>query len=214
LEEVFHIFAYLKSHSKSALVFDHTSPVFDESRFTSCDWSEYYPDAKEAEPPRAPELLGNAMTMTCFVDADHAGCLETRRSHTGVIIFLQKAPIIWYSKRQNTVESSTFGSEFVAMKTAVELTISLRYKVRMMGIPLDGPTNVFCDNESVFKNVTKPESTLKKKHNSIAYHKVRESVAAKIIRIAWEDGRFNLADVLTKLMAGPRLRQLISCILE
>ena len=154
------------------------------------------------------------MTMTCFVDADHAGCLETRRSHTGVMIFLQKAPIIWYSKRQNTVESSTFGSEFVAMKTAVELITSLRYKLRMMGIPVDGPTNVFCDNESVFKNATKPESTLKKKHNSIAYHKTREAVAAGIIRIAWEDGRFNLADVLTKLMPGPKLKQLISCILD
>jgi hypothetical protein len=152
--------------------------------------------------------------MTCFVDADHAGCHETRRSHTGIIIFLQRTPITWYSKRQNTVESSTFGSEFVAMKTAIEQIEALRYKLRMMGIPVDGPTSVFCDNESVFKNVTKPESTLKKKHNAIAYHRVREAVAAGIVRIAWEDGRFNLADVLTKLMPGPRLRQLISCILH
>ena len=154
------------------------------------------------------------MTMSCFVDADHAGCRETRRSHTGIIIFLQRAPITWYSKRQNTVETSSFGSEFVAMKTAVEQVEALRYKLRMMGIPVNGPTNVFCDNESVFRNTTKPESVLKKKHNAIAYHRTREAIAAGIVRIAWEDGRFNIADVLTKLMPGPKLRQLISCILD
>ena len=214
LEEAFHIFAYLKAHNRSALVFDPTTLVFDEERFPKCDWKEYYPDAAEPVPPKAPELLGKAMTMTCFVDADHAGCHETRRSHTGIIIFLQKAPIIWYSKRQNTVESSSFGSEFVAMKTAIKQVEGLRYKMRMMGIPVDGPTNVFCDNESVFRNATRPESTLKKKHNAIAYHRTREAVAAGIVRIAWEDGRFNLADVLTKLLAGPKLRQLISCSLD
>ena len=154
------------------------------------------------------------MTMSCFVDADHAGCRETRRSHTGVLIFLQRAPILWCSKRQNTVESSTFGSEFVAMKTAIELIEGLRCKLRMMGMPVNGPTNVFCDNESVFKNATRPESTLKKKHNAIACHRTREACAAGVVRIAWEDGRFNIADVLTKLVSGPRLKQLISHILD
>ena len=213
LEEALHIFAYLKRYDRSAIVFDPTTPQFDESRFTECDWSEYYPGAHEPTPPRAPDLLGKPITMTCFVDADHAGCRETRRSHTGVLIFLQRTPIIWYSKRQNTVESSSFGSEFCAMKTAVELIEGLRYKLRMMGIPVNGPTNVFCDNESVFKNASKPESVLKKKHNAIAYHRTREAIAADIIRLAWEDGRFNLADVLTKNLAGPKLRDLISRIL-
>jgi hypothetical protein len=57
--------------------------------------------------------------MTCFVDADHAGYRVTRRSHTGVLIFVNRAPILWFSKRQNTVEASTFGSEFIVAKTAV-----------------------------------------------------------------------------------------------
>jgi hypothetical protein len=213
LEEAIHIFAYLKAHDRSSVVMDDSLPSFDESRFVKCDWSEYYPGACEPEPPRAPELRGNSVTTTCFVDADHAGCQETRRSHTGIILFLQKAPISWYSKRQNTVESSTFGSEFVAMKTAIEQCEALRYKLRMMGIPVDGATNVFCDNESVFKNASKPESTLKKKHNAIAYHRTREAIAAGIVRLAWEDGRFNIADILTKLMPGPKLKALISSIL-
>ena len=82
----------------------------------------------------------------------------------------------------------------------MELTEALCYKLRMFGTPLDGPTNVYCDNEVVTKNVTNPESTLKKKHNSIAYHRTREAVAAGMIRVTKEDGTTNLADVLTKLL--------------
>ena len=89
----------------------------------------------------------------------------------------------------------------------------LRYKLRMMGVGLNGPTNVFCDNESVVTNVTKPESTLKKKHNAIAYHRVREAQAAGTCRIAKEDGETNLADILTKCLPGPRLRMLSGRIL-
>lgn len=115
---------------------------------------------------------------------------------------------MWYSKRQNTVESSTFGSEFVAMRVAIEMIEGLRYKLRMMGIPIDGPTNVFCDNAAVVRNSTAPESVLKKKHNAIAYHRAREAVAAGTIRIAKEDGETNLSDLLTKCLPGPRLRTL------
>ena len=78
----------------------------------------------------------------------------------------------------------------------------------MMGVEVAGPTNVFCDNESVVMNATQPELTLKKKHNAIAYHRVREAQAAQIIRVAKEDGLSNLADILTKIVPGPRLREL------
>ena len=124
-----------------------------------------------------------------------------------------KAPIIWYSKRQNIVETSTFGSEFCAMKTAIDMIEGLRYKLRMMGIPILGPTSVFCDNESFVKNSTTPESTLKKRHNAIAYHCAREAQAANIIHVAWESGDTQIADLLTKLMPGPRLKDLIGYVL-
>jgi hypothetical protein len=97
-----------------------------------------------------------------FVDADHAGDKVTRRSHTGIILFCNRAPIVWYSKQQNTVETSTFGSQFIAARIAVELIESLRYKLRMFGVPIDGPANVYCDNDSVCNNATKPETTLKR----------------------------------------------------
>ena len=140
------------------------------------------------------------MSTHCFVDANHAGNKVTRRSQTGILIFCCMAPIMWHSKRQNTVETSTFGSEFTALKNAVELVEALRYKLRMFGIPIEGPTNVFCDNESVYKNVSTPESVLKRKHHSIAYHRCRESVAANTLRLAKEPTETNLADLFTKLL--------------
>ena len=198
LQQVYHVFAFLKNKPKRTLAFDPQHPDIDESRFVKCDWHDFYRGAKEPIPGDAPEPRGNVVSTHCFVDADHAGNRVTRRSQSGILLFVNRAPAIWYSKSQNTVETSTFGSEFVAMRIAVELVESLRYKLRMFGVPIEGPTNVFCDNEAVTKNVINPESTLKKKHNSIAYHRAREAVAAGTIRVTKEDGKTNLADVLTK----------------
>ena len=70
------------------------------------------------------------------------------------------------------------------MKNAVELVTAIRYKLRMFGVPVDGPTDMFCDNEAVYKNSPTPESVLSKKHHSVAYHNCREAVASVICRIA------------------------------
>jgi hypothetical protein len=213
LEQALHIFSYLKYHTTSHLVFDPNYISWENASFQTHDCKEFYHDAKEAIPPNAPEPRGHVVQMNAFVDANHAGNKLTRRSHTGIIIYLNCSPILWYSKAQSTVESSTFGSEFIAMRIMVELLESMRYKLRMMGIPIDGPANVFCDNKSVVTNATVPTSTLKKKHNSIAYHRVREAVAAGILQIAKVHTSENLADLLTKSLAGPQLKQLIQKIL-
>ena len=156
-----------------------------------------------------PKPCGHSVQINCFVDADHAGDVVSRRSHTGIIIFVNRAPIIWYSKRQNTVETSTFGSEFIALRIAMELIEGLRYKLQMLGIPLDGPANVFGDNQSIINNATIPESPLKKKHVAICYHRVREACAGGVIRIAKEDTKSNLADVLTKNLDRERHKSLV-----
>lgn len=129
------------------------------------------------------------------------------------MIYVNRAPIIWHSKRQNTVESSTFGSEIVAVKNAIELIESLRYKLRMFGVEIDGPTDLFCDNEAVVKNCSNPVSTLKKKHHSIAYHRNREAVAAGTVRIAKEDSATNLADIFTKVMGAKQREPILDRIM-
>jgi hypothetical protein len=151
--------------------------------------------------------------INVFVDANHAGNRLTRRSHTGILIYLNRSPIIWYSKAQKTVESSTFGSEFVALHAATETIKALRYKLRMMGIPLDGPANVLVDNYSVTKNSTIPHSMLQPKHNAICYHCVCEAVAAQIIQIAYIPSAENLADLFTKITGENKWKEFCSKLL-
>ena len=159
---------------------------------------DYYRGAKEEIPSRIPKPRGRAVQVTAIVDASHAHNKVTRRSHTGYVTFINRAPILWYSKRQNTVESSTFSSEFIAMKTCVEIIIGLRFKLRMFGIPLYDPADVLCDNQAVVNNSSKVESKLNKKHSSVAYHATRWAVAAGIIRVGKIHSNENLADAFTK----------------
>ena len=188
---VLQIFAYLKSHLNSRLVLDPVVKDWLDREWVSMDWLEFYLDATETLPLNALEPRGVPMQMNVFMDAAHATDLVTRCSVTGILIFLMGAPIKWYSKCQNTIESSTFGLEFVAAKIMVEIVNGLCYKLHMMGIPLDGPANGFCDNNSIIMNASNPASTLKKKHNSIIYHKVRESAAARTIRFTFKPGKSN-----------------------
>ena len=136
--------------------------------------------------------------MMAYVDLDHAGHAITRQSRTGYIVYLNKSPIYWTSKKQPSVQTSSFGSEFIAMKECCEYVRGLRYKVRMMGIPCDFPCYIYGDNKSVLVNSSKCTSTLKKKSCSIAYHFVREGVACDEWRVEYIPTDRNIADLLTK----------------
>ena len=157
-----------------------------------------------------PTNLGNTLDITCVVDSDHAGNVVTRRSHTGIIIFINNAPVIWFSKKQNRVESSSFGSEFVALRIARDLIVGLRYKLRIFGVPIVGSASVLCDNQGVVKNTRLPDSVISKRHNAINYNVFREAVAAGIIRVGKEDGQTNLADAFTKMLLRNRRFDLFS----
>ena len=130
-----------------------------------------------------PEVLGKYVVIKAYMDADHSVNMENRRSHCGIIIYVNNEPIIWYSKRQNKVEASISGSEFVTHRIATEMIEALRYKLRCFGIPVEGPAEAFCDNMSVFNNSSIPTSALNKRHNAICYHMVREDQAAGILRV-------------------------------
>ena len=213
LEAVYHVFAYLNKHEKSSLIFDPTDPIPITPTMAKPDWSSFYDDLEEELPPRMPEPLGNPVNIHAFVDANHAGNVVTRRSHTGILIFVQNSPILWVSRRQNTVETSTFGSEFVALRHAKDVIVALRYKLRMFGVPLEGPAQVYCDNQGVVKNTSIPESVLSKKHNAINYHAVREAAAAGVLQVHKEDTATNLADLFTKVLPTDRRRELLGSIL-
>ena len=216
LNQALHMFKYLDLHCSNELKFDPKEYIVDDKSFNEAKekmkaMASLYIEAKEEIPPNAPKPRGRAIQINCFVDSDHAGDEVTRRSHTGILMH-RNAPISWYSKKQATVESSTYRSEFVALRITSEQIISLRYKLHMFRIPIDGYANTFCDKESVFKNASFAESQLKNKHNSICFHQVRECVASMIMMSFKVDTKFNLSDILTKSLASYKrlaLRKLI-----
>ena len=202
LEQLLHIFAFLKKHPKITLYLSPELPRIDYGKFWTNkeDFSEIYCDAEELLPHRMPEPRGRNVVTTAFVDASHAAKKVTQCSHTGFVIFINRAPILWYSKRQQTVETSTFSAEFIALKACLEAIEHLRFKLRCFGVPMPQgePTHVFCDNDSVVKNTTNVESTLNKKHSSVAYHHCRWSVAAGVITLAHISTHDNITDCFTK----------------
>jgi hypothetical protein len=106
-----------------------------------------------------------------------------------------------------------FGDEFVAMKKGIETTRGLRYKLRMMGVAIDGPTYVYGDNMSVVHNTQRPDSVLKKKSNAICYHAVQESDLMGKSIIGHIPSVNNPAEICTKAVPGGQKRDHLSGLL-
>jgi hypothetical protein len=85
LQQVFHLFAYLKHHKHLRMVFDNTEPIFDENAFRVCNWSEFYPDVEKVIPHNALEVRGNGVVTSTFIDLDHAGCKAMRRNKVPIL---------------------------------------------------------------------------------------------------------------------------------
>mmetsp|Transcript_5466 Transcript_5466/g.8359 ORF Transcript_5466/g.8359 Transcript_5466/m.8359 type:complete len:172 (-) Transcript_5466:229-744(-) len=156
-------------------------------------------------PHRMPKPRGRTVITTAYVDASFG---PNKKTHTGFIIFVNQAPIKWYSKKQQTIESIAFSAQYIALKTCVEEIEYVRFKLRMFGIPLvgdhennDHATNIYCDNEAVVKNNTNVESILSEKHSSCAYNFTRWQVAAGVVTIGWVPTKDNLSDPFTKKLA-------------
>jgi hypothetical protein len=110
------------------MVFHDGYVNWNDNDFPIFDWIDFYREAEEEIPPDAPEPREIPVQINAFVDADHAGNKITCHSQTDILIYLNTAPIILYSKAQKTVETSTLGSEFVALHIATELIEGLQYK--------------------------------------------------------------------------------------
>ena len=210
LAQVLHIFAYLRKYHNTELVYDLSDPVVEQDVFEQRDWtsSEFGAvQGKEEVPSNMSEPRGLGFVMCAKVDAEHASDMITRHSRSGFLVYLNCAPIYWWSKKQNSVESSSFGSKFIAMKQGCEYVRGLRYKLRMMGIPCEDPTFIYGDNQSVLVNTTIPNSTLKKKSQSITYHFVQEGAAWDEWRMTYINTQENEADLLTKQLPSGEKRK-------
>ena len=154
LDHVIYMFSYLKSHHNSRSVLDPTYPDINMDYFKRHNWKKFYGDVRESIPTNTPRLIGKEFIIHAFVDADFAGDSLTRRSRSGFLVMLNSAPLFWFSKKQSSMETSSFGSEFVAMRQCCEYLKGLRYKLRMMGIPVNNPCFIYCDYQLVLWNTT------------------------------------------------------------
>lgn len=178
---------------------DPSDPSLEDFKFVEHNWTGLYPDAEEAIDPDAPPCLsGKELQVTIFVDASHASDLDTRRSVSSYLVFVGKTIIASYSKRQNTVETSTYSSELVAFRAAVDKAIAVRFNLRALGLKVTKPVVMLCNSSSVCSNLQLPSSTLKKKHQAVAWHRCREAVAMGIVKVAHVCSDYNLADLGTK----------------
>ena len=119
-----------------------------------------YGNVQEEIPNDIPTPLGGYVRITHYVDANLYHDKLTGRSVTGVLDYLNQTPIDWYSKKQSTVETATYGSEFVASRTCVERDIDLRMLLRYLGVPIRKTALMFGDNESVVNSSSAPHAKL------------------------------------------------------
>ena len=135
-----------------------------------------YDDVHEILPDDMPEPHHKAVVTTVTMDANLNHCLATCKSLTGCLYFVNKTSVDWYSKKQATVETATYGSEFVAAKSATEQIMD-----KISWAPIGSKSVLFGGNRSVVTSATIPHSTLTKHHNILAFHRVRDAIAAKLM---------------------------------
>jgi hypothetical protein len=199
LERVKRIFGYISKMRHAAIRVRTEEPDYSDVPSFDYDWSRsVYGEPKEILPQDAPPPLGNYVTTTHYVDANLMHDLTTGRSVTGILHLVNKTPIEWYSKKQATVETATYGSEFVAARTCVEQIIELRHTLRYLGVPIRDKSYMFGDNKSVVDSSSQVHAKLHKRHNILSFHRVREAIASGYISFSFITGDVNPADLLSK----------------
>ena len=215
LDRLKRIYGYIRKYPDGAIRFRTGIPDHESyTKPTEYKWAEtVYGTGKEELPRDMPIPRGNAVRTTTYADANLMHDLLTGRSMSGILHFINQTPVHWFCKKQATVETATYGSEFMVARQATEQILDLRYTLRMMGIPIDGPSWLFGDNQSVITSATVPTSTLNKRHNALSYHRVRECIAMGIIYFMHVSGATNPSDILTKFLGYSKLRPLIQPLL-
>ena len=199
LDRAKRIYGYLYKMRNATIRIRTGEPDYSDLPEKVYDWEQsVYAGAEELMPHDAPTPLGKPVVMTTYVDANLYHDLINGRSVTGVLHLFNKTVVDWYSKKQATIETATYGAEFVAARTATEQIIDLRIELRYLGVTVKGSTMMFGDNESVVNSSSMPHARLHKRHNALSFHKVREGIAAGIAKFHHIRSGDNPADLLSK----------------
>ena len=193
------ICGYLLQFQSAAIRIRTAEPDFSDLPEQIFDWAKtVYGDVKELIPEDIPIPLGKFVTLVTYVDANLFHNMITGWSVTGVLHFINKTPYDWYSKKQGTVETATYGSEFVAARTAAEQIIDHCLTLRYLGVNIREKTYMFGDNKTVVDSSSRPHARLHKRHTALSFHRVREAIASKILDFYHISGQINPADILSK----------------
>ncbi|KAG7368718.1 hypothetical protein IV203_031461 [Nitzschia inconspicua] len=199
LDRAKRIVSYLMRFKDACIRYRTNEPDYTDLPERPSEWDRsIYGDVEELLPHDAPKPLGRTVVLTHYVDANLYHDWITGRSVTGILSLLNQTPIDWYSKKQSTVETATYGSEFVATRICIDRAVDLRTTLRYLGVPLAHRDVVFGDNESVVNSSMRLDAKLHKRHNALSFHRVREAIAAGYIQYFHMPGKTNPADVLSK----------------
>ena len=193
------LYEYLVKTKHFAIRYRTKEPHYAHLPKQEYKWTRtVYGNDIEEIPKDIPKPLGKRVITTTFLDASLLHDIVTGKSVTAVLHFVNTTPTDWFSKRQATVETAAYGSEYVAAKTATEQIMVFRNTLRYLGIPIMTKAYMFGDNKSVVTSSTIPPSILKKRHNMLSYHIVREAIAANILEFHWCSFCQNRNDMFSK----------------
>jgi hypothetical protein len=150
---------------------------------------------------------GSAGTAALYTDADWANCTETRRSVTGYVINMYGTAIIWASKKQPVLATSTMGAEYIAASMATDDALMVIKLLNDFGVPAR-PLPLFCDNQSTCKVLENPIENGRSKHLDVHWHYVRERVSMGDLKVTWVRTKDNVADIFTKPVVGKQFAAL------
>jgi hypothetical protein len=167
------IYCYLQKMKEARIRVLTNEPDYSDYQDPEYDWSSsVYGDVKEIIPTDIPEPKGKYITLSHYFDANLYHDMITRRSVTAILDFLNQTPMDLYSKKQATVKTATFGSEFIAVRTTIDQIIDLRMTLHYVGIPIQEKSYVFGDNKTVINASSTPHAKLHKRHNALSFHHV------------------------------------------
>jgi hypothetical protein len=173
LERAKRIYGYLRKMKEARIRVLTNEPDYSDYQDPEYNWSSsVYGNVKEIIPTDITEPKGKYVTLSHYFDANLYHDMVTGRSVTANLHFLNQTPMDWYSKKQATVETATFGSEFITARTTINQIVNLRMTLCYLGVPIREKSYVFGDNKTVINALLTPHAKLHKRHNALSFHRV------------------------------------------
>ncbi|GJW55534.1 retrovirus-related pol polyprotein from transposon TNT 1-94 [Tanacetum coccineum] len=153
----------------------------------------------------------NAMSLTAYADADHAGCQDSRRSTSGSAQFLGDRLVSWSSKKQRSTAISTTEAEYIAMSGCCAQILWMRSQLKDYGFEFN-KIPLYCDNKSAIALCCNNVQHSRSKHIDIRHHFIREQVENRVVELYFVETNYQLADILTKALPRERFEFLLPCL--